>query len=37
VEILTARQATKGSVLSAARALLGVTVHIDDEGKVSLP
>lgn len=36
VEILTAHPANQGSVLSAARALLGVTVHIDDEGKVSL-
>lgn len=35
VEILTTRPANQSSVLSAARALLGATVHIDDEGTVS--
>lgn len=36
IEILMARPADRSSVLSAARALLGVTAYIDDEGRVSL-
>lgn len=37
VEILTTQPASRGSVLAAARALLGVTVHIDETGRVKFP